>query len=311
MITDDAKIKLIIDTDIADDIDDAVAISFALGSPEFEILGVTTVFGDVDTRTRVARKLLREWGHPEIPVIKGCERPLGFAYPEGAGPEVCSQKEAVAEDDQPLDESTSAPDFISRAVRRCPNQVYVLTLGAKTNVAAALSSDPSLAMQIPAVISLAGKLPPNESKPSWNVRYDPLSAQVIARSGVRWVCICADLEGDNSLRKQELSVLRESGHAGARFLLELARLMQHNKLGKTEVRTIEDVPSVRICDTATLAYFMIADQFDLRRGRIEVDDAGGFSFTPDADGQHELSHRQLPPDSYRAEILRRIMKAQK
>ena len=56
---DGSRKKIIIDTDIADDIDDAIALAFALGSPELDILGVTVVYGDVRTRAKVARKLLR------------------------------------------------------------------------------------------------------------------------------------------------------------------------------------------------------------------------------------------------------------
>ena len=59
-------IKIVIDTDIADDIDDAVALAFALGSPEFDVLGVTVVYGDVQTRAKVARRLLDAWGRHDM-----------------------------------------------------------------------------------------------------------------------------------------------------------------------------------------------------------------------------------------------------
>ena len=46
--------KLIIDTDIGTDIDDALAIVFALASPELDLEGLTIVDGDVEARARMA-----------------------------------------------------------------------------------------------------------------------------------------------------------------------------------------------------------------------------------------------------------------
>ena len=84
---DGSRKKIIIDTDIADDIDDAIALAFALGSPELDILGVTVVYGDVRTRAKVARKLLRSWGRRDVPVRMGFRCPLGFEWFPGAAPE--------------------------------------------------------------------------------------------------------------------------------------------------------------------------------------------------------------------------------
>jgi len=63
--------KVIIDTDIGDDIDDAFAIALAVRSPELEILGVTTTFGDTEARARIADRVLGEAGRAEIPVLAG------------------------------------------------------------------------------------------------------------------------------------------------------------------------------------------------------------------------------------------------
>src|SRR5208283_3800109 len=63
--------KVIIDTDIGDDIDDAFAIALAVKSPELEILGVTTTFGDTEARARIVDRLLGEAGRADIPVLAG------------------------------------------------------------------------------------------------------------------------------------------------------------------------------------------------------------------------------------------------
>ena len=302
------KIKILLDTDIADDIDDAIALSFALASPEFQLLGVTTVYGDVDTRTRVARKLVRAWGRNDVPVVPGYERPFQFDWHEGTEPEVPSQRNAVADDTEPVDRSRTAPDFIAETVRRHPGEVYVLTIGACTNVAAALCANPSLAGAIPGVVSLVGYLPPRLDVPEWNVRYDPLAASAIARSGVRWTAIPANVQGENHLSREEFDALAASDRAPARLLVELIVLMKQNKAGgDPDVRSIADVTRAHVADVMTLASFLIPEEMALTPGWVDVDAVGALSFREDPAGPHRLARSAVAGTAYRAEILRRVL----
>ena len=66
-----AREKVIIDTDIGDDVDDAFALALAVKSPELEILGVTTTFGDTELRAKIVDRFLGEVGRTEIPVMAG------------------------------------------------------------------------------------------------------------------------------------------------------------------------------------------------------------------------------------------------
>ena len=68
--------KTLIDTDIGEDIDDVLAVAFALRSPEFEVLGITTVDGDTRARARIARKLALVCGKPGVPVAAGYARAM-------------------------------------------------------------------------------------------------------------------------------------------------------------------------------------------------------------------------------------------
>src|SRR5690349_23435917 len=63
--------KIIIDTDIADAIDDAFAVALALRSPELQILGISTTFGDTETRAKLVDRMLGEAGREDIPVAVG------------------------------------------------------------------------------------------------------------------------------------------------------------------------------------------------------------------------------------------------
>ena len=72
-----ARIPIILDTDIGSDIDDAFAVALIINSPEFELLGVTTVSGDTAARARIASKMLWEAGGKwrQVPVVAGAPGP--------------------------------------------------------------------------------------------------------------------------------------------------------------------------------------------------------------------------------------------
>src|ERR1700692_1471821 len=69
-----------VDTDIGDDIDDALALALLLCSPEVEVVGVSTVFGDTFLRACLASYLLQTYGHPDIPVAAGQAQPMQFRH---------------------------------------------------------------------------------------------------------------------------------------------------------------------------------------------------------------------------------------
>jgi len=309
------KTKVIIDTDIGDDIDDAIALAFALGCPELDILGVTVVYGDVETRAKIARKLTRSWGRDDIPVRMGFERPLGFEWFPGTVPEPCSQRAAVVAGPPVGDDARDAHQFIADCVRRHPGEVTVITLGAMTNVAAALCAEPGLADQMAGVVSGAGAALPARSRGlDWNVAYDVLAAAAIALSGVPWTIVSGNALGRrNSLKRAEFDALAASGLPSAELLLDLIVLMKRNKRGQDpSVRTIQDVTSASTCDVMVPASLLAADRIELRRGRIEADaEAGCLRFSPDGGGPHQWACARPEEPSWRGEILRRLLSAPK
>ena len=68
--------RIWIDTDLGTDVDDALALAFALRHPELELVGVSTVFGDVELRTKMAEELLRLGGAEGVPALVGLGKPL-------------------------------------------------------------------------------------------------------------------------------------------------------------------------------------------------------------------------------------------
>ena len=122
------KIPIILDTDIGTDIDDAFALALIINSPEFELLGVTTVSGDTAARARLAAKFLWEAGGKwrQVPVVAGVPGPTQHINANALGQWLC----------QPADLQESAVDFLRGKFHRYPGQITLIAIGELTNVAA-------------------------------------------------------------------------------------------------------------------------------------------------------------------------------
>ncbi len=90
------RIKILLDTDVGDDIDDALAIALGLSSEEVEFVGITTVFKNTNDRARIAKQLVKNNSY-NIPVYAGhcggIEIPTDpySGYPNGSGNRNCKQ----------------------------------------------------------------------------------------------------------------------------------------------------------------------------------------------------------------------------
>lgn len=178
--------KVIIDTDPG--IDDAVAIFLALASPELDVVGLTTVFGNcaVDVATRNALTLLDIAGRADIPVAVGAADPLATPY-LGAVPQV--HGEDGLGDGDPLPAPTRRAEGISAAEFLCRNApgATILAIGPLTNLALALRLRPDLDTLVEQVVVMGGNaLGPGNATPAAeaNIMNDPEAADVVF--GARW-----------------------------------------------------------------------------------------------------------------------------
>ncbi len=133
--------RVIFDTDIGTDVDDILALAFLLGSPEIQLDGVTTVYGDVALRARMVQKLLRLRGVGGIPVHTGVGQPL-----LGLDPVYWPGHEGVGllddDDDLPAPNERHAVDFLIEHVMANPGEMTLLAVGPLTNVATAIIREP-------------------------------------------------------------------------------------------------------------------------------------------------------------------------
>ena len=212
-------VPVIIDTDIGDDIDDALALAMALRSPEVELLAVTTVFQRAELRARLALLLLEAYGRPEIPVHVGADRPLlGSVRPDWA------PNQAGALEGGPVGSPAAghaAEILVREGMRR--DDLVLVAVGAMTNVALAFALEPRLAERV-RVVAMAGAW--DRGGPEWNVQCDPEAVAAVLAAGARVDFVGLDVTTKVVLRDRDLRTLASARGAAEQALTRFVRAWQ-------------------------------------------------------------------------------------
>lgn len=215
----DATIRAVIDTDPG--IDDAVAILHALSSPVFDILGITTVAGNIgiETTTRNAGRILALAGRGDIPVIAGAPAPLsrkgfdtadihgndglgGVRFPEPAVPPLADAVEWLA----------------GLLMREPEGSIDILALGPLTNIARLVSDYPEAARRVRRLIAMGGAVdePGNVGpRAEFNIAADPEAADIVFRAGLETVLVPLDVTRKVRATRAYTAALRETAVAAA------------------------------------------------------------------------------------------------
>lgn len=186
---DPRKKKLIIDTDPG--IDDAMAIFVALQSPEVEVIGLTTIYGNVYTTlaTRNALHLLEVAERTDIPVAEGSHvtitkgtklRIADFVH----GADGLGNQNFLPPNGKPIEQS--AATFLVEQANKYPGEVTLVALGPLTNIALAIQLDPAFAKNIGKIVILGGAFAVNGNvnpAAEANIFGDPDSADIVFTSG--------------------------------------------------------------------------------------------------------------------------------
>jgi len=189
--------KVIIDTDIGDDIDDVYALSLALSSPEFHILGITSAWGDTALRSRLLDRLLCVTGREEIPVYTG----IATTSWHKAGAGAFSQAPWAAAGKERHHVEGDAVPFLLDQIRRNPGEVTLIAIGPLTNIGSAIDRDPVTFRKLRRVVLMGGSVvrgydasngaatPPDAE---YNIAMDPAAARKLFQSGVPVVILPLD-----------------------------------------------------------------------------------------------------------------------
>jgi inosine-uridine nucleoside N-ribohydrolase len=252
--------KVIIDTDIGDDVDDAFAVALALRSPELEILGITTAYGDTETRAKLLDRMLGELGRQDIPVAVG--------IPTHAT-NVFTQRRYAEGGHFGRASHPGALDFIAEQIRRYPGQITLIAIGPLVNVGALIDREPETFRKLRRVVLMGGSiyrrsgdfeyLPARGPQPEWNILNDISSAQRLFESGVPLYVMPLD-STQVQLDEVKRAILFRSGTP----LTDALTLLYHEWGEQTPI----------LYDVMTVAYILDTKICPAQPMRIRVDDKG-------------------------------------
>jgi len=272
--------KVLFDTDIGSDIDDAVCLAYLLAQPQCDLLGITTVGGEADRRAMLASALCRMAGR-DIPILPGTEMPL-------LGPQrqpSAQQAEAlVSWEHDTVFPRGQAVEFLRRTIREHPGEITLLAVGPLTNVALLFGCDAEVPSLLKSLVLMCGAFttrPPLFGGVEWNARCDPHAAAIVYRAPV--ACHRSiGLDVTHQVRMESSEVRDRFRDGLLRPVLDFAEVW----FRQSEVLTFHD----------PLAAAAVFDQdiCGFERGSVDVEFlsqrvAGMTHWTPDEAGKHEVA----------------------
>lgn len=257
--------KIIFDTDIG--VDDAFALTYAAQS--VDIIGITTVFGNVPVAQAVsnARLCSHKMGL-YIPVYRGCSRPLIHA----PTPPACAihGKDGFGDVfDNPWNGAAgNAIDFIINSVRHSPDALILVAAGPLTNIALAINQAPDIVPQIKQLVMMGGAFGTQGRSGNitpyaeWNMWRDPHAADQVLQSGLPIVMVPLDVTLEILVNSDEIRALNQP-------VLEAIsrRYLQYS-------REKNGIPAIALHDTLTIAWLNHPEWFGTTESRVRVTPEG-------------------------------------
>lgn len=178
------KTKIVVDTDIGDDIDDAFALALVLSSPELQLTGITTTWGDTQLRAALVERFLSETGHAGIPVAEGMPTQSKTAFSQAAWAKGGPVGKTHAK----------AAEWLLQQIREHPGELTLVAIGPLTNIGAAIQQDAATFRKLKRVVLMGGSIrrrygdlgyaPDRGPEPEYNIVCDIPAAQKLFASGV-------------------------------------------------------------------------------------------------------------------------------
>lgn len=284
-------IRIILDTDVGDDIDDALAIGLISRSPELELLGITTVYGNTEARSRQARSILvtAGGGWARIPVATGCGGTMssrtwcGFEDSlRGALPN--QDRESLPEEQLPPVDPRHAVEFLIETILAGNGDVVPVTIGATTNLALAMVKEPRIIARIPRIIAMAAEF--RQPRAEWNVVCDSEAFGVLLRSGIAMDITPWYVGRVATWTPEHIAQLARSPSPLARFL---HRAIEAWRVG---VKDPQELP--HLYDPLAVATIFKPELCTWKRGTVSVELQGtatyGYTqFSESASGRHRVA----------------------
>ncbi|HML48820.1 MAG TPA: nucleoside hydrolase [Clostridia bacterium] len=276
-----AKRKLLLDTDIGSDIDDAACLAWLLRQEDCELLGITTVSGQPERRAAVASALTHAAGREDIPIHAGTPDPIWGRNIQPRCPQA-DLLQGLAHGEGY--ETGSAIPFLRDVIRAHPGEITLLAIGPMSNVGLLFAMDPELPSMLAGLALMCGSFgtplrPPGHRE--WNAKADPYAtarayqaACPLHRSYGLDVTVQVQMERADFLAKaREDPLLRAVAQLSAEWFTRSPVITFHDPLA-----------AVGILDPDVCGYV---------RGQVcvslEEESLGRTDFTPSEQGVHDIA----------------------
>ncbi|KAI7725709.1 hypothetical protein M8C21_018154 [Ambrosia artemisiifolia] len=252
-----------------------MAIMMAFQTPHLEILGLTTIFGNVSTKdaTRNALLLCEIAGRPSVPVAEGSPEPLKGGEPEIQdfihGSDGLGNLNLAAPKSKKVEKSAS--EFLVDKVSEYPGEVSILALGPLTNLALAIKRDSSFATKVKRVVILGGAFfalgninPAAEA----NIYEDPEAADIVFTSGANIDVVGINITTQVKMSDEDLDELKQSKGRHARFLWDSIKFYRD-----WHVKS-DGVYGIFLHDPVSFVALIRPDLFTFKNGVVRVETQG-------------------------------------
>ena len=169
--------KVLLDTDIGSDIDDAICLAYLLANPECDLLGITTVTGESIQRAQLASVLCKV-ARKNIPIFPGAETPLLAPQLQPYAPQAAALPKWEYTHQFP---KYRAIEYLRDTIRASPGEVTLLTIGPLTNIGLLFRLDPEIPSLLKALVMMCGVFK-EENTDEWNARLDPHATAIVYRA---------------------------------------------------------------------------------------------------------------------------------
>ena len=211
--------KVILDTDIGTDVDDALALAVLLGSKDVDLIGISTVYGDVHLRSAIAMHLC-SMVNRTIPTYLGESNPISGREVWMSGSEGKNFKDL----DSFTPQNISAVDFLVEAVISQPQSIDVIAIGPLTNIARAIEKSPEFEDKTKRLWIMGGDF--TQSKVEHNFKCDVDAARIVLESGIPISILDLPNSQKTIIRMQEIEQIGRASHFGQLLYSEIISWIQ-------------------------------------------------------------------------------------
>ena len=275
--------KLILDCDTGTD--DAVAIMLAALHPDLELVGVTTVNGNVEVQycTDNTLRVLDHIGRSDVPVFEGLRRPIvrpDFPVPRESA---VNPNSSIHGRELPLPpptsrkEDTGAVEFLVETYRSSPDEIALVPVGPLSNIAAAIAIEPGMVEAVPEVVIMGGGNAKGNATPSaeFNIWADPEAAAAVFAAGFRRITLVPlDATHQALVSLEQCRALADLGTPAGEAA---AALIERRITGYDATQPMATPGSAPVHDALCVAYLLQRDVLDVHRRHVDVETAGNLT----------------------------------